>query len=148
MENNFESNQVILNNKKDGKFLEEIQTELGLSSSQRVLKITEKVLRSIQRSLGTDEIKSLLVRLPQNLQAIFCTNLSNQESPVYFDHLDQWVETIYKEDEMSQDRTFFSEIEILNVVILMVRKLDKLYNLLSFPGLKFSLVREIKQASM
>jgi len=147
MKNDFESKQVILD-KKDGEFLEEIKSELGLSSPQRVLKVTEKVLRSIQKNLGTEEIKRLLVNFPQNLQTLFKGNSSQQESPIYFDHLDQWVETIYREDEVSQDRAFYSEIEILNVIILMVRKLDKLYNLLSFPGFKFSLIREIKQASI
>lgn len=147
MENDFGLKEVITDKKGD-KFLDEIKSELGLPSSQRVLKVTGKVLRSIQKNLGTEEIKNLLIRLPQNLQTFFHTNLSRQESPVYFDHLDQWVETIYKEDEVSRDRAFYSEIEILNVIILMMRKLDKLYNLLSFPGFKFSLVREIKQASI
>jgi uncharacterized protein (DUF2267 family) len=146
MKNEFEPSQNILEN-EDGKFFEEIQSELGLSSSQRVLKVTEKVFRSIQKNLGGEEIKKLIIGLPKHLQT-FHTNSSQPESPVYFDHLDQWVETIYREDEVSRDRAFYSEIEILNVIILMMRKLDKLYNLLSFPGFKFSLIREIKQASI
>jgi uncharacterized protein (DUF2267 family) len=147
MKNDFESKQSI-HGKEDGKFLEEIRSELGLSSSQKVLKVTEKVLRSIQKNLGGEEIKNLLVKLPKSLQTFFSSNLSQQETPIYFDHLDQWVETIYREDELSRDRAFYSEIEILNVIILMMRKLDKLYDLLSFPAFKFSLIREIKQASI
>jgi hypothetical protein len=112
------------------------------------MKATEKVLRSIQKNIGGEEIKNLLVRVPKNLQTFFNTNLSKSESPIYFDHLDQWVETIFREDEVSRDRAFYSEIEILNIIILMMRKLDKRYNLLSFPGFKFSLIREIKQASL
>lgn len=147
MENN-DSQARLFNRNDEEKFLEEIKSELGLTSSQRVLKITEKVFRSIQRNLAGEELKNVAMRLPKGLQSFISTNLSYQESPIYFEHLDQWVETIYREDASSRDRAFYSEIEILNVIIFMMRKLDKLCSLLSFPGFKFSLVREIKQASI
>ena len=128
-------------------FFNDIKSELGLKSSRNVARVVRKVFGAVQRNLSVGEIKTMLMKLPDFLQLVFMGEWQQSKLTSSPEHLDQWVDTIFLEDQSSEDRIFGSEVEILKAIVLTMTKLDKMCGVLSFPGFKFSLAQEIKRAS-
>ena len=63
-------------------------------------------------------------------------------------HLDEIVEKVYQQGQRTEKALFTSEIETLNAVIVVLRKLDKLFKLLGVDILPYSLKQELKQVAM
>lgn len=128
-------------------FFEDIKSELGLKSSKAVACVVKKILSGVQNLVSAPEPKTSMV-IPDNFEKLSLDERKQNQPHLSYDHLDQWVETISKEDSTSSNRIFYSEIDILKALVITIKKLDKACGLLSFPGFKFSLVQEIKQASL
>ncbi len=135
------------NEEKSVIFFNDIKSELGLKSSRKVARVVKKVFGAVQKNLSVGEIKTMLMKLPDFLQLVFIGEWQQSKLASADEHLDQWVDTISLEDQSSEDRVFHSEVEILKAIVITMTKLDKICGVLSFPGFKFSLAQEIKQAS-
>ncbi|HEX5170171.1 MAG TPA: hypothetical protein VFW11_13430 [Cyclobacteriaceae bacterium] len=128
-------------------FFKEIKSELGPVSSRKVIIMIRKVFRDIQNGLSGAEKKMMMARLPKYLALLFYGDSSDQGDLPY-DHLDQWVANLSREDQSSHEQVFYSEISVLRTLVCVLTKLDKQCGLLNFPGFKHSLVRELKEASI
>lgn len=129
-------------------FFLETQKELGLTSTKKLARLVTRIFSGIRRSLTTRETASFLQRMPSLLQLLFVSNWKYDEKEQRIEHLDELVESIYQDDRNSESPLFRSEIETLNAVIIILRKLDKMMGILNFEGFKFSLVQEIKQVAL
>lgn len=132
----------------DISYFNTIKSELGLKSIDGVIGVTKKIFNSLQRNLPVGEVRSMLMKLPDYLQLLLHGEFEVTHQPITHDHLDQWVEAITREDELSTNRIFYSQLDVLKALVVTLNKLDKLCGILTFPGLKFSLVQEIKNASV
>lgn len=128
-------------------FFNDMMSELGLKSMSGVIGVTKKVFQSLQQNLPVNEVKFLLMKLPEYLQMLWQGEWKTTNHPSAYDHLDQWVESIMHEDELSSNRIFHSQLDVLRALVVTLNKLDKLCGLFTFHGFKFSLIQEIKSAS-
>ena len=126
-------------------FFAEVSKELGLS-----LKVTSavigKIFTCIRKSLAPEEVSFWVTNLPDLLQLHFTRQWRYTEGRVDLSHLDILVESVYHSDRRSEHRVFASEIEALNAIIVVLSKLDRLINILNYPGFKFSFTQEVRQA--
>ena len=58
------------------------------------------------------------------------------------------VEGVYQQGQKSKQPLFTSEIETLNAVIIVLRKLDKFFRLLGLDVLHYSLKQELRQVAV
>jgi len=126
--------------------IDDIKSELGLASSKRATMMVRKVFCGLVRSLSAVEMKILVTKLPDYLARLIPGE--PDVSTHSYDHLDQWVENMSLEDQLSPERVFYSEINILRTLVVTINKLDKLCGLLKFSCFKYSLIRELKEASI
>lgn len=140
-----QSNTLKEENTNNNPFFQQVTKELGMMPSHKLTKMICKTFRALQRSLTYKQVKQLASVMP----GVFITHYGYKQSkPEYIEHLDQLVDNIYEKEENSLHPIFHSEIEVLNVVIIVLQQLDKMIGLLNSPGFKFSLVREVQQASL
>lgn len=130
-------------------FFLEIKRELGIASTKKLAALISKIFSGIRRTLSAEETDEFIRRMPGLLQLLFISNWKYEEqSRRKIEHLDELVESIFYEDRKSLHSLFHSEIETLNAVILILGKLDKMLGALNFSGFSFSLVQEIRQATL
>lgn len=130
----------------DHPFLEEIKEELGFKSSQQVTKMIERIFCDLRCILSFSEIKIITKKLPDCLSSLFPPEIPKSRNQISYEHLDQWIEKLSREDQSSTEKIFYSEIHALRALILTLTRLDNICGLFAFPGLKSSLIKEVKQA--
>ena len=128
------------------RFLEEIKHELGLKSSQPVKKMLTRIFCDLQSILSFGEIEIMTKRLPGCLSSLFPSEIPKSNCQLSYDHLDQWIEKLSSEDQSSTEKLFYSELNALKALIMTLTRLDNICGLFALPGLKSSLIREIKQS--
>lgn len=131
----------------DHHLLEEIKNELGLKSSRKAMNMIKRIFCDLQSILSLGEIKLMTRKLPDGLSSLFLSASPKSNNQFSYDHLDQWIEKLSCEDQSSTERIFYSEINALRTLIITLTMLDKICGLFTFPGLKSTLIKEIKQAS-
>lgn len=128
-------------------FFKEIKSNLGFTSTQRIVKLVRAVLSHLRRSLSHEQTAIIIKNLPSLFQLLFVTNWKYEEG-TSIQHLDELVDNIYQEDQQSKESLFTSEIDTLNTVILVLSKLDKFFGILGLNVIRYSLTQELKQASL
>ena len=83
--------------------------------------------------------------MPSLFQLLFISNWKYNEKETSINHLDEIVDGVYQQ---GSQRLFTSEIETLNAVIVVLKKLDKFFRLLGLDILHYSLKQELKQVAM
>ena len=129
-------------------FFKEIKSNLGFTSTQRMVKLVRAVLSHLRRSLSHEQTAVIIKNLPSLFQLLFVANWKYEEKETSITHLDELVDNIYNEDQKSKESLFTSEIDTLNTVLLVLGKLDKFFGILGLNVLRYSLTQEIKQASI
>jgi len=129
-------------------FFRHVKKELGILSTQDLVKLVDKVLSHLRSGLSNAQIKKLIDQLPGVFQLMLIRGWRINEEKKSFKHLDEFVELIYTEDRNSAHSLFATEVETLNAVIVVLRKLDKYLNLFSFNILKYPMVEELKQVPL
>ena len=127
-------------------FFHEMKRELGIQSTKKLASLIRKIFSGIRRTLTAQETDAFINSMPDLLRLLFVSGW-RYEKESRIDHLDELVESIYYEDRLSLRPVFRSEIEALNAVVVVLRKLDKIWGVLNFNGFKFSLVQEIRQVA-
>jgi uncharacterized protein (DUF2267 family) len=127
------------------RFFGEIKNELGFTSTRKIVFLVRAVISQIRRNLSHEQINNIIQRTPSLLQLLFISNWKYNEKETAINHLDEIVEGVYKEGKHS---LFASEIETLNAVIIVLRKLDKFFRLLGLDILHYSLKQELKQVAI
>lgn len=137
------------NDQKVVAFFHEVKRELGITSTRRVAAIITRVLSGIRRILKENEVAELIKSTPSLLQLLLVSNWKYEEGNWHkTEHLDEFVDSLFYEDRHQQHTLFHSQIETLNAVLVVLKKLDKMLGILNFPGLSYSLVQEIRQAAL
>lgn len=131
-------------------FFEETKKELGIVSTQKLAGLISRIFSGVRRTLTESETSEFLKGLPDLLQLLFISNWKYDEGTrrKKIEHLDELVESIFYDDRKSVHSMFHSEIETLNAVVVILSKLDKTMGVLNFSGFSFSLVQEIRQATL
>lgn len=130
------------------RFFREIKSNLGFTSTKKIVKLVRAVLLQLRRSLSHEQSALIIKNLPSLFQLLFVTNWKYEETDTSIKHLDELVDNIYQEDKRSKDSLFTSEIDTLNTVILVLSKLDKFFGILGLNVLRYSLTQELKQAAI
>lgn len=128
-------------------FFRHVKKELGISSSRHLVKLVGKVIAHIRKDLSVYQILKLVNHLPGIFQLMLMNHSKNQgvQEQSEYQHLDEFVESLYEEDRKSSHSVFSTEVEALNAVVVVLRKMDKYLNLFSYNILKYPVVKELKQ---
>ncbi|WP_276372547.1 hypothetical protein [Chryseolinea sp. H1M3-3] len=127
------------------RFFGEIKNELGFTSTRKIVYLVRSVISQLRKNLSHEQLTNIIQRTPSLLQLLFISNWKYNEKEIASNHLDEIVEGVYQDGKQS---LFASEIETLNAVIVVLRKLDKFFKLLGLDILHYSLKQELKQVAM
>lgn len=131
------------------KFFNEINRHLGMRSRHKLVLLVRAVLFNVRRSLSEDQAALVVKRLPRFFRKLFRGNKQSHEAELSIQHLDELVDTIYREDRRSNRHALFtSEIDTLNAVILVLNKLDRFFGILQLNVFRYPLTQELRQAAM
>ena len=129
------------------KFFNEINRHLGVRSQHKLVMLVKAVLSNVRRSLSEDQAALVIKKMPRFFRRLFRRNQIG-EPQLNIKHLDELVDTIYKEDRRHHQALFTSEVDTLNAVILVLNKLDRFFGILQLNVLRYPLLQELKQAAM
>ena len=129
------------------KFFKEIKNELGVTSTQNIVKLVRAVLSHVRSTLSHEQASFVIQVLPDIFQLLFITNWRYEKTSSSIKHLDELVYHIYLDDKQSNDSLFTSEIDTLNAVIIVLDKLDKFFGVLGLNLFQYPLTQELKQAT-
>ena len=127
------------------RFFGEIKSELGFTSTKKIVYLVRSVLAQLRRNLSHEQINNIIQKMPSLFQLLFISNWKYNEKNTSINHLDEIVEGVYEQGRQS---LFSSEIETLNAVIIVLRKLDKFFRLMGLDILHYSLKQELKQVAI
>jgi predicted mannosyl-3-phosphoglycerate phosphatase (HAD superfamily) len=110
-----------------------------------MVRLVSKVLTHVCRSLNKQQVTALINRLPGIFQPLLYKETMAPVQQVPLAHLDELVESIYEEDRNSEHPQFQTEVQALNAVVVILRKLDKYLNIFSYNILKPKWVEGLRQ---
>jgi hypothetical protein len=111
--------------------------------------LVRAVLFNVRRSLSEDQAALVVKKLPRLFQKLFKGDKQCREAQLSIKHLDELVDTIYREDRKSHHHSLFtSEIDTLNTVILVLNKLDRFFGILQLNVFRYPLTQELRQAAI
>ena len=139
-----ESPEQIAMNQEELNFLYQIKKELDLNSSKDAVKLVASVLHALRQTLALDQANVLLNKLPDFLKLTFATNWKQDEGNADVHHLDELVGLVMERDQKQRDGLFKNEVQTLTVIILTLKKLQKLIDIENFEGLKPAFRQELK----
>lgn len=125
-------------------FLYQIKKELDLESSHDAVKYVASVLHALRQTLTLEHAKSLLNQLPDFLKLAFASGWQQQEQTVPVHHLDELVNLVIERDERQKKGLFKNEVQTLTVIVLTLKKIQKLIDLENFEGLSPALRQELR----
>ena len=128
-------------------FFRHVKKELGIPSSKQMVKLVEKVIAHVRKDLSITQILKLVNHLPGIFHLMILNHPKHQgtEEQSTFLHLDEFVESIYEEDKRTGHPVFSTEVEALNAVVIVLRRMDKYLNLFIYNILKYPIVKELQQ---
>lgn len=127
------------------RFFGEIKSELGFTSTRKIVFLVRSVISQLRKNLSHEQINTIIQKMPSLFQLLFISNWKYNEKNTSNNHLDEIVEGVY---EQGRQTLFSSEIETLNAVIVVLRKLDKFFRLMGLDILHYSLKQELKQVAI
>ena len=128
------------------RFFGEIKSELGFTSTRKIVYLVRSVLSQLRRNLSHDQINNIIQKMPSLFQLLFISNWKYNEKNTGMNHLDEIVEGVYEQGR--GQALFASEIETLNAVIIVMTKLDEFFRLMGLDILQYSLKQELKQVAI
>ncbi|HMV10701.1 MAG TPA: DUF2267 domain-containing protein [Cyclobacteriaceae bacterium] len=129
------------------RFFKEVKNELGIDSTQKIVTVVRCVLSQLRKSLTHDQASQLIRKLPDTFQLLLISGWRYDEKEAAIKHLDELADQVYKETLAREKRLFSSEIDALNTVLRVIKKLDKFFGLLGLNLLRYTMTEEIKQAA-
>jgi uncharacterized protein (DUF2267 family) len=126
------------------RFFGEIKNELGFTSTRKIVYLVRSVMGQLRRNFSHEQASNIIKKMPSLFQLLFISNWKYNEKETSINHLDEIVDGVYQ----GSQPLFSSEIETLNAVIVVLKKLDKFFKLLGLDILHYSLKQELKQVAM
>lgn len=135
--------EKVTSDERSAIFFKNVKRVLGISSTQSIISLVGKVLTHVNRSLSVQQANLLISRLPGTFKLMLANEgVGNRQT---YTHLDELVENMYAEDRRSEHPQFSTEVEALNAVVVVLRKLDKYLNIFSYNILKPRWVEGLRQ---
>ena len=128
-------------------FLLKIKKELSLDTPQEAVKLVASVLQALRQTLSLEDAEQLLNELPDFLKLAFAANWERSEQQIQIEHLDEFVSLVMDRDEKSKKGLFKNEVQTLTVVVLTLKKLQKVVNLENFEGISPVFKQELRDVS-
>lgn len=129
------------------RFFKEVKNELGIDSTQKIVTVVRCVLSQLRKSLTHEQASMLIRKLPDTFQLLLVSGWRYDEKEGSIRHLDELADQVYKQTLVQEKRLFSSEIDALNTVLRVIKKLDKFFGLLGLNLIRYTMVEEIKQAA-
>ncbi|MBL7841765.1 MAG: DUF2267 domain-containing protein [Cyclobacteriaceae bacterium] len=129
------------------RFFKEVKNELGIDSTQKIVTVVRCVLSQLRKSLTHEQASMLIRKLPDTFQLLLVSGWRYDEKEGSIKHLDELADQVYKQTLVQEKRLFSSEIDALNTVLRVIKKLDKFFGLLGLNLIRYTMVEEIKQAA-
>jgi len=143
-----QAGNIVMDEEQAVRFFREVKQELGTPSTQRIVKLVRAVLSQLRKSLSHEQASCFIKKMPGIFQLLFVTNW-RYEDQVAPEHLDELAESVYQQDRQSSSGAMFSsEVDALNSVIVVLRKLDKFFGIMGLNVLHHPLTQELKQAAI
>jgi len=127
------------------RFFGEIKNELGFTSTRKIVFLVRSVMNQLRRNFSHEQASNIIKKMPSLFQLLFISNWKYDEKESSINHLDEIVDRVYQQGSQP---LFSSEIETLNAVIVVLKKLDKFFKMLGLDILHYSLKQELKQVAM
>jgi uncharacterized protein (DUF2267 family) len=115
-------------------FIHQIRKELSLSSSHEAIKLVASVLQAMRQTLTLEKANQILNALPDFLKLAFASNWEHDEN----------VTLVMDRDARHRRGLFRNEVQTLSVIILTLKKLQRLVDLENFDGLSPALRQELR----
>ncbi len=129
-------------------FLQQIKKELSLETQDEVIKRVASVLQALRQTLSRENANELINQLPDFLKLAFIGNWDKDEIVVPVNHLDELVSLVQARDIKSGKNYFTSEVQILSITILTLKKLLQFNDLKNFKGLSPYILQELSEVSV
>ena len=129
------------------RFFKEVKNELGIQSTQKIVTVVRCVLSQLRKSLTHDQASQLIRKMPDIFQLLLVSGWKYEERGASVRHLDELADNVYKQTFLREKKLFSTEIEALNTVLLVIKKLDKFFGLLGLNVLRYTITEEIKHAA-
>lgn len=129
------------------RFFREIKNELGIPCSQKMVSVVRCILSQLRKSLTHEQTSILLQKLPDTFQLLLVSDWRYDEKETTLRHLDELADRVYTQTDGGNRKFFSTEIEALNTVLHVFKKLDKFFGLFEFNVLHYTITEEIKQAA-
>lgn len=140
-----EDHQSQTTDQEEMNLIHQIKKELSLESSQDAVKLVASVLQALRQTLTLENANSLLNKLPDFLKLTFASNWEQNEEQVEVNHLDEFVTLVMDRDARYKKGLFRNEVQTLSVIILTLKKLQRIPDLHSIDGLSPVLLQELRE---
>jgi len=128
-------------------FLQQIKKELSLETQEEVIKRVASVLQALRQTLSRESANELINQLPDFLKLAFIGNWEVDEEVTPVNHLDEFVNLVQLRDVKSGKFYFKSEVQILSISILTLKKLLEFGSLKDFEGLSPFIRQQLSEVS-
>src|SRR5690606_29124431 len=137
-------NQSPTPDQDEADFIQQIRKELSLPSNQDAVRLVASVLQAMRQTLTLEKANEILNALPDFLKLAFASKWEHDEKQVQVTHLDEFVTLVMERDARHQRGLFRDEVQTLSVIILTLKKLQRLVDLENFDGLSQALRQELR----
>lgn len=128
-------------------FIYQIKKEFSLKNSHDAVKLVASVLQALRQTFTLEHANDFLNSLPDFLKLTFASNWERNEAQVKISHLDEFVSLVMQRDEKYHTGLFRNEVQTLSVIILTLKKLQKVIDVDQFEGISPLLRQELRGLS-
>jgi len=127
-------------------FFRQVKKDLAIASTRQLVSLVGLVLSHLIRGMSIQKTSMLMNRLPHLFQMLLLKDWRHhRDDQAQYAHLDELVDRIFEEDQKLTNSLLASEVAAMNVVIVILRRLDQYVSLFSYKVLKDSWVEELRQ---
>jgi hypothetical protein len=125
-------------------FFRNLKKKLNGTPTRKIISIVRIVLSKLKSSFSSQQLNETLTYAPAFVQLLVGHDQHNRE--IQINHLDELVDLLIAEDKRLGTRLFKSEIETLNVVILILKQIQISFEKMGINILPHTLERELQGA--
>lgn len=127
-------------------FLEGLKNQLNKFTNLDLVSAVTMVFSKVRSRLSYSDTEQLSANLPELFHSIFVSHEMKADSDTTCLHLDEIVKELVEEDLHQERRVFKSEIDTLEIVIVILNRLAKLFQKLGINPYPYTLTHELKEA--
>ncbi len=131
----------------DTSFFSFLIKKMSPMPTKKIIKTLHFVLISLLHNQSSEKVNKLIKKLPPTLQLVFtgCRQASFTKL-VPACHLDELVENIYQYRDAKKNLIFYSRVEVLTAILVVIKALKMLFDNIGITILPHTIEREYQQA--